>query len=153
MQPCLVLTLVLCLWPATTGPAASKPAMVAARYDCVFQPWVGGRLIDGKIVAPERAQFRQAPVHTSFIALDPARGSAVMQIGQRAGRNTPARLTVHDAVIRFSFAFPGQGAGAVTLSRREQAGRYPAVKSGQDWLDGHLSVGYSIGSCRTPDAG
>lgn len=133
------------------APAAAQPTPVAARYDCVFQPWTGGRLIDGEIVA-DTGQFRQAPVHISFIISDVAGGSAVMQIGRRSGWNTPATLKVLDAVLRFSFEFPGRSAGDATIWRTRKAGGYPAVHTDQGWADGHLSVGYSYGSCQTADA-
>lgn len=142
----------LMLMPAI-APATAQPSPVAARYDCVFQPWIGGRLIDGKISAPHTGQFRQAPVHISFIVSDdPARGSAVMQIGQRPGWNTPTTLKILDSVLRFSFQFPGRSAGSATISRTKEANGYPAVHTDQGWADGHLSVGYSYGTCQAAGA-
>lgn len=142
---------VFMLLPAIV-PAAAQPGPVSARYDCVFQPWIGGRLIEGKVSAPQTEQFRQAPVHISFIVSDPAGGSAVMQIGQRPGWNTPATLKILDNVLRFSFEFPGRSAGSATISRTRDANGYPAVHTDQGWADGHLSVGYSFGSCEATDA-
>lgn len=131
--------------------ASGQPSPVAARYDCVFEPWIGGRLIDGKISAPRTGQFRQAPVHINFIVSNLAGGSAVMQIGQRPGWNTPATLKILDNVLRFSFEFPGRSAGSATISRAKKANGYPAVHTDQGWADGHLSVGYSYGSCQATD--
>lgn len=142
---------VLMLLPAIVA-AAGQPGPVAARYDCVFQPWIGGRLIDGKISAPQARRFRQAPVHISFIVGDPVGGSTVMQIGQRPGWNTPATLKILDGVLRFSFEFPGRSTGSATISRTKEADGYPAVHTDQGWADGHLSVGYSYGSCEATDA-
>ena len=134
------------------APASAQPGPVAARYDCLFEPWIGGRLIDGKISASRTEQSRQAPVYLGFIISDPASGSAVMQIGQRPGWNTPATLKILDTVLRFSFEFPGRSAGDATISRSKDAGRYPAVHTDQGWADGHLSVGYSYGSCQATGA-
>jgi hypothetical protein len=141
---------VLILLPAIV-PAAAEPGSVAARYDCAFQPWIGGRLIDGKISAPQTGQLRQAPVRISFIVSDPRGGPAVMQIGQRQGWNTPATLRIMDDVLRFSFEFPGRSAGSATIARTKGANGYPAVHTDQGWADGHLSVGYSYGSCEATD--
>lgn len=141
---------VLMLLPVIVS-AAGQSGPVAARYDCVFQPWIGGRLIDGKISAPQTGQFRQAPVHISFIASDPGGESAVMQIGQRPGWDTPATLKIMDDVLRFSFEFPGRSAGSATIYRTKGADGYPAVHTDQGWADGQLSVGYSYGSCEATD--
>lgn len=140
---------VLMLLPAI-APVAAQSSPVAARYDCVFQPWIGGRLIDGEIVSPET--FRQAPVHISFIISDTAGGAAVMQIGQRPGWNTPAIVKILDDVLRFSFEFPGRSAGSATIYRTKETDGYPAVHTDQGWADGHLSVGYSYGSCKATGA-
>lgn len=91
-------------------------------------------------------------MHISFIVSDPAGGSAAMQIGQRPGWNTPATMKVLEAVVRFSFEFPGRSAGSATIHRTKGADGYPAVHTDQGWADGHLSVGYSYGSCKATDA-
>lgn len=139
---------VLMLLPAIV-PAAAQFRPVAARYDCVFRPWVGGRLIDGNIVAPD--VHRDVPVHLSFIIKDMASGAATMQIGQRPGWNTPATLKIVAEVVRFSFEFPGRSAGSATIYRMKGPDGYPAVHTDQGWADGHLSVGYSYGLCQETD--
>jgi hypothetical protein len=145
-------TLSVLMWLPVIVPAAGQSGSVAPRYDCVFQPWVGGRLIDGKISAPHTGRFHQAPVYISFIVNDPAGSPAVMQIGRRPGWGTPATLKIMDNVLRFSFEFPSRSAGSATISRTKGANGYPAVHTDQGWTDGHLSVGYSYGSCEATDA-
>ena len=134
-------------------PAAEAIGALPARYDCLFQPLVGGRLIDGALIGPESGQFAHLPVAIRFAVEDASLGAAAMKVGTKQGRTVPAQLEVLDRVVRFSYEFPGLSAGAVTISRVRGRDGFPAVRSDQGWYDGMLSVGHSAGLCQTGSAG
>lgn len=121
------------------------------RFDCLFQPHIGGRLIDGGIISPDSRTFIHAPVAISFVIKDAITGEAIMQFGKQPAQAVPARREVRERVVRFSYEFPGLSAGSATISRTPASGSFPAVRSDQGWYDDVLSVGYSSGLCRPDD--
>ena len=133
--------------------AAEEIGALPARYDCLFQPLVGGRLIDGALIGPESGQFAHLPVAIRFAVEDASLGAAAMKVGTKRGRTVPARLEILDRVVRFSYEFPGLSAGAVTISLVRGSEGFPAVRSDQGWYDGVLSVGHSAGLCQTGSSG
>jgi hypothetical protein len=133
--------------------AAEDIGALPAYYDCLFQPLVGGQLVDGVVLSPDSGQFAHLPVAIRFTVKDPSTGAATMKVGTKQGRTVPARLDVLDRVARFSYEFPGLSAGAVTISRVGGRDGFPAVRSDQGWYDGILSVGYSVGLCQSDRAG
>lgn len=124
-------------------PLAVAEDAVSARYDCLFQPWTGGQLVAGAIIAPET--FAHAPVAARFVIEDAATGTATVEFGDHA---VPAWLEILEPVLHFGYEFPGLSAGFVTISRTWENGGFPAVRSDQGWYDGVLSVGYSSGLCQ-----
>ena len=134
-------------------PAAEEIDALPARYDCLFQPLVGGELVDGRLIAPDSGQFAHLPVAVRFTVEDPSRRAAAMKVGTKQGRTVPAQLEVLDRVVRFSYEFPGLSTGAVTISRVRGRDGFPAVRSDQGCYDGILSVGHSAGLCQTGSAG
>lgn len=136
-------------------PSAATPEDVDSlpeRYDCLFQPHIGGRLVDGGIISPDSRTFIHAPVVISFVVKDAITGEAIMQFGKQPGQTVPARREIRDRVVRFSYEFPGLSAGAAAISRTPASGGFPAVRSDQGWYDDALSVGYSSGLCRADSA-
>ncbi len=133
--------------------ATSKAVdVLPERYDCLFQPHIGGRLVDGGIISPDSRTFIHAPVAISFVIKDATTGEAIMKFGKQPAQTVPARREVRDRVVRFSYEFPGLSAGSATISRTPTSGGFPAVRSDQGWYDDVLSVGYSTGVCRADSA-
>ena len=125
---------------------------LSERYDCLFQPHIGGRLVEGGIISADSSTFIHASVVIRFVIKDTITGEAIMQWGKQPGQTVPARREVHDRVVRFSYEFPGLSAGSATISRTPASDGFPAVRSDQGWYDDVLSVGYSSGLCRTDGA-
>lgn len=153
-------------WPGVRGaammaaialmPSSSASEEIGApstRYDCLFQPFVGGQLIDGVLVAPDPGQFAHLPVAIQFTVEDASTGAATMKVGTKQGRTVPARVQILDHVVSFSYEFPGLSAGSVTISRTPESSGFPAVRSDQGWYDRVLSVGHSAGLCQASGAG
>ena len=140
----------MALMPSAATPGDSD--VLPERYDCLFQPHIGGRLVEGGIISPDSSAFIHAPVVVSFVIKDAITGEAIMQLGEQPAQAVPARREVHDRVVRFSYEFPGLSAGSATISRTPASDGLPAVRSDQGWYDDVLSVGYSSGVCRTDGA-
>lgn len=143
------MTAAVALMPA----AAEEIGALSARYDCLFQPLVGGRLIDGALIATDSGQFAHLPVAIRFTVEDASDRTAAMKVGTKQGRTISAQLEVLDRVVRFSYEFPDLSAGAVTISRVRGRDGFPAIRSDQGWYDEILSVGHSAGLCQTGSSG
>lgn len=140
----------MALMPSAATPGDSD--VLPERYDCLFQPHIGGRLVDGGIISPDSRAFIHAPVVIGFVVKDAITGEAFMQFGKQPGQTVPARREIRDRVVRFSYEFPGLSAGSTTISRTPASDGFPAVRSDQGWYDDVLSVGYSSGVCRADGA-